>query len=87
VENQALNEAHGAGLAAAQSLVDRNVDVVVTGRCGPKASSLLMAAGIEVYERYEGAVADAPMAVKSGKLEKRVMFDNRFSHHGGTKCE
>ncbi|MDD4082777.1 MAG: NifB/NifX family molybdenum-iron cluster-binding protein [Sphaerochaetaceae bacterium] len=39
--NSAFNAQGGAGIKAAQSLVDRNVDVVITYRCGENASKVL----------------------------------------------
>lgn len=66
VQNDGLNEAHGAGLVAAQKLIDLGVDAVVTGRCGPKALALLSSADISVAEGYTGSVAGAP-AVVSGE--------------------
>ena len=63
VPNEGISQAHGAGLASAQTLIDLGVDVLVTGRCGPKASDLLTSAGIEVVEGFSGTVADAPSFV------------------------
>ena len=63
VSNEGISQAHGAGLAAAQAIVDLGVDVLVSGRCGPKASGLLTSAGIDVIEGFSGIVADAPSKV------------------------
>jgi predicted Fe-Mo cluster-binding NifX family protein len=50
--------AHGAGIQTAQMLADRGVEVVITGRVGPKAQATLDAAGIEVVTvAEEGTVA------------------------------
>lgn len=51
--------AHGAGIQAAQELVDRKVSVVLTGDCGPKATAVLEAAGIEIRTGYSGSVQSA----------------------------
>ncbi|UCG51437.1 MAG: NifB/NifX family molybdenum-iron cluster-binding protein [Candidatus Latescibacterota bacterium] len=59
-----VDVAHGAGTSAAQSIVNAGVRVVITGRVGPKAGSVLRAAGVrvmtgddlttveEVYQRF-----------------------------------
>jgi predicted Fe-Mo cluster-binding NifX family protein len=57
------NEAHlqpgGAGIAAAQWLVDQGVEVLVTGEVGPKAAQVLQAAGVRVHRATADTVADA----------------------------
>ena len=57
--------AHGAGTGAAQAIVDAGVGVVITVKIGPKAGSVLKAAGVKVmtgvgqtsireaYDRYQ----------------------------------
>ncbi len=50
VENTSVNASQGAGIAAAQTMADRNVQAVLTGRLGPKAQAALAAAGITMYE-------------------------------------
>ena len=66
LDNQANVEVgHGAGTGAAKAVVDAGVQVVLTPHVGPKAASVLDAAGIktlggvehaslkEAYERYQ----------------------------------
>ncbi len=67
--------AHGsaAGIQAARLLADRDVSVVLTGRCGPNASDTLEAAGIQVVtgcggtvrhvlDRFLGEIGESPDA-------------------------
>jgi len=63
--------AHGAGIQTAQRVVDRKVEAVVTGHCGPKALSVLEKAGIEVYVGYSGPAVDAAKTVAAGTAEKK----------------
>ena len=49
VENPAMNEPGGAGVAAAQCLIDQTTEVAISGRFGPNASRALQAAGIKCY--------------------------------------
>jgi predicted Fe-Mo cluster-binding NifX family protein len=59
VENQvAMNAAEGAGIQAAQNVIDHGAEAVVTGNCGPKAFRALRAAGIKVYLAPEGTVGE-----------------------------
>ena len=60
-----VDTAHGAGTGAAQAIVDAGVGVVITVKIGPKAGSVLKAAGVKVmtgvgqtsireaYDRYQ----------------------------------
>jgi predicted Fe-Mo cluster-binding NifX family protein len=59
IENTvAMNAAQGAGIQAAQNVIDHEVEAVITGNCGPKAFRALEAAGIRVYLAPEGTVAE-----------------------------
>ena len=60
IDNSAgVNAASGAGVTAAQTVIDRGATVVITGACGPKASSALGAAGVKVIVDGEGKASDA----------------------------
>jgi predicted Fe-Mo cluster-binding NifX family protein len=54
----AMNAAEGAGVQAAQHVIDSEAEAVITGNCGPKAFRALHAAGIKVYLAPEGTVAE-----------------------------
>jgi predicted Fe-Mo cluster-binding NifX family protein len=49
VQNPALSQSHGAGIAAAQFVIDRGVEAVISGRFGPNAAMALKAAGIQMF--------------------------------------
>jgi predicted Fe-Mo cluster-binding NifX family protein len=49
VQNPAAGQSRGAGIAAAQFVVDRGVEAVVSGRFGPNAARALDAAGIRMF--------------------------------------
>jgi predicted Fe-Mo cluster-binding NifX family protein len=60
IDNQAgMDAAQGAGIQAAQSAIDNDVAVVITGHCGPKAFRVLKAAEIPVYVASSGRVDEA----------------------------
>lgn len=60
----------GAGKEAARVLVDRGVNVVLTGYCGTNACRALSAAGVRIYEVSGGTVAEALRAYQAGKLKE-----------------
>lgn len=50
VENTGAAQAQGAGIGAAQVVLDKGVDGVLTGRIGPKALKVFQAAGVQLFE-------------------------------------
>lgn len=50
VQNSAASDGQGAGIGAAQLVSGKNVDVVITGRVGPNALTVLRASRIKLYE-------------------------------------
>lgn len=57
--NPAVNETGGAGIKAAQMMVDRKVQAVLSGDVGPKAAAVLMAEGIKTIKNSGCAARDA----------------------------
>jgi predicted Fe-Mo cluster-binding NifX family protein len=66
--NSNANNLSGAGIAAAQELVNRGIKTVLTGSFGPNASSVLSRAGIEMMTGAEGIVKEALEDYKNGEL-------------------
>ncbi|MBN2645759.1 MAG: NifB/NifX family molybdenum-iron cluster-binding protein [Desulfuromonadaceae bacterium] len=66
---QNLNAAQGAGIQAAQNVVNAGVQAVITGNCGPKAFRVLKAAGIAIYHCSDRSAGDAIKAILSGTLQ------------------
>jgi len=70
VENtQNLNLAQGAGIQAGKTIIDNNVEILITGHCGPKAFKVLQTAGVKIMTGAKGRVADAVAQYKNGELE------------------
>jgi len=71
VQNAGAGGAGGVGIKSAQTMVDNDAKVVITGQVGGNANSALSAAGIAVYEyRAGGSVKDAVAAYRAGKLPR-----------------
>jgi predicted Fe-Mo cluster-binding NifX family protein len=69
LDNPSAMAGGGAGIATAQLIVDKGVEVVLTGSCGPNAFSVLGAAGIKVITDVSGLVQEAVEEYKAGKYK------------------
>lgn len=65
---QNATAARGAGVQAAQTVVDLGAEAVLAGHIGPKAFAVLKAAGIKVFTGVDGPVDDAVAAWCEGLL-------------------
>lgn len=64
-----LNAAQGAGIQAGRNVAELEVECVITGHVGPKAFSVLQAAGIKIYTVSGNTVAEAVKSFKAGALK------------------
>ena len=68
VANAAVAASGGAGIQAAQFIIQRGAQAVVTGNVGPNAYGVLQAASVPVYPCQEETVRAAVEAFKAGRL-------------------
>ncbi len=67
--NPALDASGGAGVLAAQVIVERGAQAVLSGNLGPNAMEVLQAADVPAYLVSEGTVREAIEAYQAGQLE------------------
>jgi predicted Fe-Mo cluster-binding NifX family protein len=68
VENPAVGASGGAGVQAAQFILERGVQAVTTGNIGPNAFGVFQASGVRVYLFGGSTVREAVEAYKAGQL-------------------
>jgi predicted Fe-Mo cluster-binding NifX family protein len=68
IPNPAAAAPGGAGIQAAQFVVEQGAQAVLTGNLGPNAADVFQAAGIPVYLNSEATVRAAVAAFKAGRL-------------------
>ena len=68
MENPATGAASGAGIQAAQFVVEQGADVVLSGNVGPNAFDVFRSAEVAVYVSEGGTVREAVDAYKEGQL-------------------
>jgi predicted Fe-Mo cluster-binding NifX family protein len=69
VVNPAFTAGGGAGIQAAQLVVNRGAGVVFTGNVGPNAFQALQAAGVKVVTGISGTVKEAVEKFKKGEVQ------------------
>jgi predicted Fe-Mo cluster-binding NifX family protein len=81
VPNPAMSQGGGAGIQAAQFVVNRGANAVLSGNLGPNAFDVLQAAGVPGYLVAGGTVREAVEAFKAGQLQ-RMSGPNVRAHSG-----
>jgi predicted Fe-Mo cluster-binding NifX family protein len=81
--NSAAESQGGAGVKAAQSIVDFGADVLLTPRCGDNAVEVFKAAGIKMYKTNDGLAMVYIKAFLKGDLSLLTESHPGFHGHGG----
>ena len=82
MENSAAASAGGAGIKAAQIVVDCKVQGVLTPRCGQNAAEVLKAEGIKLYKTVDTSLAANLALFAEGKLGEVTETHPGFHQHG-----
>lgn len=83
MENTAQQAFRGAGISAAQMVVNQGVKAVIAGNFGPNAVNVLNRSGIKIFKTALGIKAKQALEeYKSGKLEAITATTNSFSMTG-----
>ncbi|MFH1456555.1 MAG: NifB/NifX family molybdenum-iron cluster-binding protein [Patescibacteria group bacterium] len=69
IKNESIEQTSGAGISAAQLVVDKKVEAVITGNVGPRAFDVLNQFKIKVYTG-KGVVKEAIQDCIDNKLEE-----------------
>lgn len=72
---QNLEASQGAGIQAAQNVINKGVEAVITGHCGPKAFKLLSTSDVKVYTAEEGKISEIIDKFKNNKLTEALSAD------------
>ena len=70
VKNEGAASSGGAGVSAAQLIVNQDVQAVITGNVGPNAMNVLKAANIEILKGSAVSVKENVEQFKKGLLDK-----------------
>ena len=68
--NEAIAAPGGAGIQAAQTVVNKGVDALISGNIGPNAFQVLSTAGVKIATGAYGTVKEAIEMYKNGRLSE-----------------
>lgn len=83
LDNSAVASTGGAGIKAAQTIVDNKTNVLLTPRCGENAADVFKAAEIKIYKTTTALAKDNIDAFIVGKLPLLDEIHAGFHGHGG----
>lgn len=81
VSNESIMASGGAGIKAAETVVNSGAEALITGNIGPNAYRTLSAGGVKIFTGAKGSVSDAIKSYKNGELEESDSSNVR-SHYG-----
>lgn len=81
LDNCAAASQGGAGIKAAQMLVDSGATVLITYRCGENAADVLKAANIQMFKAEYGSAKDNIEKFAEGKLSLLTEIHAGFHNH------
>jgi predicted Fe-Mo cluster-binding NifX family protein len=80
IENKGLTSSQGAGIAAAQQVIDENIEVIISGKLGPNAYQIINGEGIKILQCEEKTVEEAIDDFKNNKLQNQN--ESGMAHEG-----
>ncbi len=83
IDNEAIHAPGGAGIKAAQAVIDTGAEVLLVPRCGENAAKALEAAGVTLYESVGLSVEENVQAFLDNKLAVLTDIHPGFHGHGG----
>ena len=83
IDNSAAASTGGAGIKAAQTIVDNKANVLLTPRCGENAVDVLKSADIKIFKTTSASAKDNIDDFINGKLSLLDEIHAGFHGHGG----
>ena len=83
VDNSAAASQGGAGIKAAQLLLDKGVEAILTPRLGENAAQVFQAANVLLYKTDGDNLQDNLTAFQAKRLEQLTDIHPGFHGHGG----
>ena len=83
LDNSAAASTGGAGIKAAQTIVDNKANALLTPRCGQNAADVIKSADIKIFKTIDVSAKNNIDAFITGKLSLLDEIHPGFHGHGG----
>jgi len=83
IPNAAAGASGGAGIQAAQTIINKQATTLITGNIGPNAFGALQAAGVEILIEPPATIREIIEKYNSGRLQKTAA--PTVASHAGTQ--
>lgn len=83
LSNHAAASQGGAGIKAAQMIIDNNAEALLTPRCGENAADVFKAADIKIYQTKDDRLDHTIQGFEKGELSLLNEIHPGFHNHGG----
>ena len=83
IDNSGNASQGGAGIKAAQAIVDAKVTAVIVPQCGENAAKVLRDANITIYKMINDNIKENIIALNQDELE--ILDKTHGGYHGGIK--
>ena len=83
IYNSAASSQGGAGIKAAQTVIDSQAGALLTPRCGENAAEVFNAANVKIYKTINDSIKDNIAAFEDGKLSLLDEIHAGLHGHGG----
>ncbi|AET66987.1 hypothetical protein Desor_1325 [Desulfosporosinus orientis DSM 765] len=83
IDNSAIASQGGAGIKAAQTMVDSGINALLTPLCGENAAKVLNSANIILYKSLDASAQDNIEAFNAGSLSLLEDIHPGYHGHGG----
>jgi predicted Fe-Mo cluster-binding NifX family protein len=80
--NMSKGAVSGAGISAAQYLVNKGIRTIITGRVGPNAFDVLSSAGIKIMTGAQGTVRETLEKYMNGQMQSMTESQTRAQNYG-----
>lgn len=83
IDNTAVSSQGGAGIKAAQTIVDNGASIVITYSCGQNAADVLKSGNIKILKATEDTIEEIVKKYNNGELKELTNIHAGYHHHGG----
>jgi predicted Fe-Mo cluster-binding NifX family protein len=70
IKNEGLGAMGGAGILSAQTMINKGVEILITGNVGPNAFYTLTSGGVKIYGGATGTLKEVIDKYKKGELSE-----------------